>query len=106
MPMIDSKKIKAFVNELVRHYHPQRVVLFGSYAHGTPTADSDVDLLVVMPHKAHPAIKAAEIRNRIRAEFPMDLIVVSPRAMRQRIATGDFFFAEILQRGRTLHETR
>jgi predicted nucleotidyltransferase len=103
--MIDRKKIKAFVNDVVRHFHPQRVVLFGSYAHGHPNADSDVDLLVVLPHKSHPAIKAAEIRNRIRAEFPMDLIVLSPRAIRQRLATGDYFITEILQRGRTLYES-
>jgi predicted nucleotidyltransferase len=102
--MIDRKKIKAFVGEVARQFQPQRVVLFGSYAYGRPGADSDVDLLVIMPHKDHPAVQAAEILKRIRAGFPIDLIVRSPREIRKRLAMDDFFITEILERGKTLYE--
>jgi predicted nucleotidyltransferase len=104
--MIDHKKINAFVNEVARQFQPQRVVLFGSYAYGQPGADSDVDLLVIMPHEGHSAIHAAEIRKRIRAGFPMDLIVRSPGEIQRRLAMNDFFITEIFQQGKTLYEAK
>jgi uncharacterized protein len=103
--MIDRKNINAFVSQVAQQFQPQRVVLFGSYAYGKPTADSDVDLLVIMPHQGHSAVQAAEIRKRIRAGFPMDLIVRSPREIRKRLAMHDVFITEILEQGRTLYET-
>lgn len=104
--MVQRNKINAFVAQLARQFQPQRVVLFGSHAYGTPTADSDVDLLVIMDHQGHPAVQAAEIRKQIRAGFPLDLLVRSPRVIRQRLATDDFFITEILERGETLYEVR
>ena len=102
--MIDRERIEKFVDEVARQFQPERVVLFGSYAYGRPHADSDVDLLVVMPHEGHSAIAAAEIRKRIRAGFPMDLIVRSPQEVRQRLILHDPFITEILDQGETLYD--
>ena len=102
--MIEQTKIQAFVDEVVRQFQPERVVLFGSYAYGQPTEDSDVDLLVIMDHAGDSAVQAAEIRKRIRAGFPLDLIVRSPQTIRQRIEMDDYFITEILGQGETLHE--
>ena len=102
--MIDRQRIRAFVGEVVRQFRPERVVLFGPYASGRASADSDVDLLVIMQHKGHAAVQAATIRKRVRAGFPMDLIVRSPRAIRKRLAMDDFFITEILEKGETLYE--
>jgi predicted nucleotidyltransferase len=104
--MVSRSRIIEFVAEVARQFQPERVVLFGSYAYGTPTPDSDVDLLVVMDHAGHAAVAAAEIRKRIRAGFPLDLLVRSPQAMRERLAGDDPFIAEILSRGETLYEVR
>ncbi|HET6248431.1 MAG TPA: nucleotidyltransferase domain-containing protein [Tepidisphaeraceae bacterium] len=102
--MIDRKRINAFVEEVARQFQPDRVVLFGSHCYGQPRADSDVDLLVIMPHEGHEAIQAAEIRKRIRAGFPMDLIVRSPGEIRRRMEMHDSFITEILERGETLYD--
>lgn len=102
--MVRRKDIKVFVERVVAQFRPQRVILFGSYAYGRPTEDSDVDLLVVVSHHGNPAIQAAKIRKNIRAGFPMDLIVRSPRAIHRRLAMGDFFIKEIFQRGKSLYE--
>ena len=102
--MVERQRINAFVKRMVDEFHPRRVVLFGSYAYGEPTADSDVDLLVVMPHQDPPSVQAAEIRKRIRAGFPMDLVVRSPAEIRRRLAMGDFFIREIMERGQPLYE--
>ncbi|HEY2414642.1 MAG TPA: nucleotidyltransferase domain-containing protein [Pirellulaceae bacterium] len=102
--MTVRKKIQAFVDEVVRRFQPEQVVLFGSYAYGTPDEESDVDLLVVMPHRGHSAQQAAFIRQQVRAGFPLDLIVRSPAKVRQRIKMGDSFLREILSKGKVLHE--
>jgi predicted nucleotidyltransferase len=40
--------IREIVQQIVERFRPQKVILFGSYAQGKPTKDSDVDLLVIM----------------------------------------------------------
>lgn len=102
--VVKRQHIKAFVKQVVSRFHPQRVILFGSYAYGRPTPDSDVDLLIVMPHRGHAVVQAAEIRKRIHAGFPMDLVVRSPREVRRRLAMGDSFISEIMERGQPLYE--
>ena len=102
--MVDPQTIRAFVDEVVRRFRPELVVLFGSYAYGRPNADSDVDLLVVMRHQGVGAEQAARIRQAVRSGFPLDLIVRSPANIRQRVKMGDSFIREILEKGQVLHE--
>ncbi len=102
--VIPRSQIETFAREVARLFRPEKIVLFGSYAGGTPTEDSDADLLVIMPHEGHSAVQAARIRQRIRGGFPMDLIVRSPQTVSERLAQGDCFLQEILERGETLYE--
>jgi predicted nucleotidyltransferase len=102
--MVDVEQIIRFVNQVAETFRPQRVILFGSYAYGNPTADSDVDLLVVMPHTGAPSRKASEIRTEIPRDFPCDLMVRSPKALRERIELDDFFLKEVTEKGITLYE--
>src|SRR5262245_58858497 len=104
--MIQRQKIRAFVDEVVRRFQPERVVLFGSYAYGKPHPDSDVDLLVVMRHRGAGLEQAARIRQVIRSGFPLDLIVRSPANVRKRLKMGDSFIGEILEKGQVLYEAR
>jgi predicted nucleotidyltransferase len=104
--MVTRRQIRAYAAEIGRQFRPQRIILFGSYAYGKPTRDSDVDLLVVMPHRGPNANKATEIRLRVRAPFPMDLLVRSPQKIRQRLAWGDGFIQEVLEKGTVLYEAR
>jgi predicted nucleotidyltransferase len=102
--MVKRQYIRAFVEEVAKQFQPERVILFGSYAYGKPTADSDVDLLVVMPHQGASARLAADIRKHIRAGFPLDLIVRSAEEVDQRIGMGDSFMDEIVNQGMSLYE--
>jgi len=103
--MISTRQINDYVKEIVREFEPERIVMFGSHAAGRPRADSDVDLLVVMRHRGAAAEQAARIRRRVRAGFPLDIIVRSPTAIRKRMAMGDGFIHEILEKGKVLHES-
>src|SRR5437763_2351510 len=95
--------IRKYVRKMVERFHPDRVILFGSYAYGTPHADSDVDLLVVMPTRDRHA-QAARILWRLAAPFPLDLIVRTPKEMKWRLEEGESFVTTILSRGKVLYE--
>ena len=104
--MVSSIDIQATCDDIVREFSPLQVILFGSYAYGTPTEDSDVDLLVVMPiPKSEFRNKAVEIRQRIPYRFGMDLLVRSPEEIAYRVAYNDWFLREITERGKLLHGT-
>ncbi|HBB93891.1 MAG TPA: hypothetical protein DC054_00735 [Blastocatellia bacterium] len=102
--MTEAKKIEDLTSQIVREFNPDRVILFGSHAYGEPSKDSDVDILVVLPFKGKPARKAIEIRNRISANIPLDLIVRTPQQIAERVAQNDWFIREIVERGRVLYE--
>jgi len=100
---IPMRLIRRFAREVVERFHPDKIILFGSYAYGTPHADSDVDILVVMPARNKHS-QAVRIRREIPAPFPLDLLVRTPREMKWRLAEGDTFHSEIISRGKVLHE--
>jgi predicted nucleotidyltransferase len=102
--MVPIEQIQAYVKEVVRQFKPRKAVLFGSHAYGRSTADSDVDLLVIMPHTGRPPYQEARIRTAIRAPFSVDLMVRTPRRLQMRLAMKDSFLTEIIRKGRVLHE--
>jgi len=104
MDKVSRRTISAFARKVARQFNPSKIILFGSYAYGKPTADSDVDMLVIMPFKGRGAHKATEILLATDPRFPIDLLVRTPRQIRTRIKLGDFFIREITQKGKVLYE--
>jgi predicted nucleotidyltransferase len=102
--MMPVRDIRAFVKRIAGEFHPERIILFGSYAWGNPTPDSDVDLLVVLPFQGKSWRMASEIRKRVRPPFPLDLMVRSAEQLQQRLMIGDAFFQEITRQGKVLYE--
>lgn len=102
--MITMHEIEAFASRIVEQFRPQRIILFGSCAYGGATADSDVDLLIVLPFEGKSWRVATEIRRRARPSFPVDLLVRSPEQLQQRLQAGDTFLQEITQQGKVLYE--
>jgi predicted nucleotidyltransferase len=102
--MVAMKDIRGFARRIAKEFKPRQIILFGSYAYGRPTRDSDVDLMVVMPYKGRPAEKVIEIRSRVDAPFPMDLLVYSPREMRRRYEIEDWFVRDVVEKGKVLYE--
>lgn len=104
--MVQRQEIRKWCESVAREFRPEKIILFGSYAYGKPTEDSDVDVLVVMPltRGRRDVRQAAEIRNRVRAPFPMDVIVRSPQQIARRLAQEDGFISEILRCGQLMYE--
>ncbi|MFH1477045.1 MAG: nucleotidyltransferase domain-containing protein [Verrucomicrobiota bacterium] len=99
-----QQHIRAYARRLAREFKPEKIVLFGSYAYGSPSPDSDVDLLMIMKLKKRGVYQAAEIQTRIRPQFPLDLLVRSPLKVKKRLAMGDCFMREIITKGQVLYE--
>lgn len=104
--MVPMRDIRAFARKIAAEFKPRRIILFGSYANGKQTEDSDVDILVVMKCTMHPVDQSIEIRRRIRSGFPLDLLVYQPTELSERLRQGDFFLQEIVERGAVLHDAR
>jgi predicted nucleotidyltransferase len=100
-PDIPMRVIRRFARQVAELFQPEKIILFGSYAYGTPHADSDVDILVVMPTRSQHT-QAVRIRWAIPAPFPMDLIVRRPESLRWRLNEGESFHTEIVTKGKVL----
>ena len=104
--MITREDIQATCDDIVREFAPLQVILFGSYAYGTPTENSDVDLLVIMDiPESQTSRQAGEILQRIPRRFSMDLLVRSPEEIAYRISYNDWFLREITEKGDVLYKS-
>jgi predicted nucleotidyltransferase len=99
--MTRISEIKKYAGSLAREFHPNRVILFGSYARGKPTEDSDVDILVIMNLE-----QAIAIDRRVDYSFPLDLLVRKPAEVKRRMALRDAFILAVLKEGKVLYERR
>lgn len=103
--MINRSRIRAFTDAIAREFRPSKIVLFGSYAYGNPTEDSDVDLLVIMNRTRERGERmSVRIRHAIPRDFPLDLIVKTPAEISKRLRWRDPFVRELLEKGKVLYE--
>ena len=103
--LIDQETIDNLARKIVQEFQPERIILFGSYAYGNPTEDSDMDLLIIMPFEGKGSHKALEMMQKLRLRIPVDLVVRTPEEVRQRLAWNDFFLREIMEKGKVLYES-
>jgi len=96
--------IKKLCEQIATEFNPEKIILYGSQAYGKPTAESDIDLLVVMPYEGSPFRQAGEIVKRLQVWMPVDLIVRSEKEIKQRLKIGDEFMREILEHGKVMYE--
>ena len=108
-----GEKFIPLLTEQIKKHSPEKIILFGSYAHGVPTLDSDIDIMVVtnddfipssFEEKSKIYLKIARSINDIQKQFPVDLIVHT-KAMHQKfIELNGMFARELLTKGKILYE--
>jgi predicted nucleotidyltransferase len=100
-----GKSLRPAIQKIVAELRPEKVILFGSYAYGTPSPHSDVDLLVIMKTSASLKERSwAVSRLLLPRPFPVDILVKTPKEIEKSLKTGDFFLQEILTRGKVLYD--
>ncbi len=103
--MVERANIKRFCDAIAEQFRPRKIILFGSYAYGKPTEDSDVDLLVVMNRTRYRGERMSlRIRHALQRDFPLDLLVRTPADLEKRLRWGDFFIREIMEKGKVMYE--
>src|SRR5205809_4985366 len=84
---IPVRVIRRYARAIAEEFHPDKIILFGSYAYGTPHEDSDVDLLVVMPPGNQN--QSVRIQWRLAAPFLLELVLRTPKGMNGRWDAGN-----------------
>jgi len=100
-----ADQLRPYLRVLIEKFHPEQVILFGSYAYGQPNEDSDVDLLVVKSMKTSSRAEASAIRKafqplrRAFSNLPLDILVRDPQDLAERLNKGADFHSDIVTRG-------
>jgi len=99
--------------EKLKSTQPEKIILFGSYAYGSPNENSDLDILVVTGDEIIPSsfseksqiyLRISKSISDIKTKFPIDLIVHT-KAMHQKfIELNSQFARELLTKGKVLYE--
>lgn len=103
---IPFEDIQAIAGQIAQQFKPSKIYLFGSYAYGHPTEESDLDFLVVMnsPDASKPAFYAAsKIRRALPRNIPIDVIVREPEDFEARVQGFDGFLSTIADEGVLLY---
>jgi predicted nucleotidyltransferase len=108
--MTGSEDIRRIIQNILRkivvEYAPQQVILFGSHAYGEPGPDSDIDLLIIKETSERFIdrwVTVQRILTGTHRSLPVESLVLTPREIENRLAVGDQFIAEILEKGEVLY---
>lgn len=103
--MVDREKIEQIKETIVNAVSPEKIILFGSYATGNATADSDIDLVVIWNSELNPHLRNMKIRRLFpHRDFSFDVFVfTSEEEKKYKDITGTILYTA-LKEGKTLYE--
>jgi predicted nucleotidyltransferase len=104
-PKVPLAAIRRFARQIAERFHPDKIILFGSYAYGQPHEESDVDLMVIMPTR-NVIYQAIRIDLAFERLFSLDVHVRTPYQIKQGLKEGDcdWFLREVMEKGKVLYE--
>ena len=98
--------IRDIVRKLVVEYAPTKVILFGSHVGGSSGPDSDIDLLIIKETSERFIdrwVRVQGILTGMHQSIPLETLVLTPGEIENRLAAGDQFISEILEKGEILY---
>ncbi|HHT9120784.1 MAG TPA: nucleotidyltransferase domain-containing protein [Candidatus Hypogeohydataceae bacterium YC41] len=101
------KLISKIAEKIATEYSPKKIILFGSYAYGRPTEDSDIDLFIIKNTDKRPIDRWIEVKRLlwdIERDVPISPLVYTEEELEERLKIKDFFVREILEKGEVLYE--
>jgi predicted nucleotidyltransferase len=100
-----GKSLHAATRRIAHELQPERIILFGSYAYGHPTPDSDVDLMVILNTDLPPLHRYLLVSRLLDPRpFPVDILVKTPGEIEKGLASGDSLLRQIIEQGVVLYE--
>lgn len=104
--MIDSETIQEMATKIATQFDPEKIILFGSYARGEATENSDVDLLVLMETVAPRGQRSAPIIRMLAEAYvePIDIVVRSAKGLERWQEVPGSFAHQVLKEGIVLYE--
>lgn len=109
--MNTEAKIEEMISEIVskikKEYYPSKIILFGSYAYGHTDRDSDIDLLIIKNTQERPIDRQVAVTRIVsdpKRLVPLEVIVLTPEEVHERLEIGDQFLKQILDKGEILYE--
>jgi predicted nucleotidyltransferase len=106
IPEATKTELDKIVRRVVDVYRPEKIILFGSYAYGRPSADSDLDLLIIKKTSERFIDRWTNVRKIVsdpKRSIPFEPLVLTPQEVKERLAIGDQFIEEIIYRGEVLY---
>ncbi|MCC7202485.1 MAG: nucleotidyltransferase domain-containing protein [Nitrospirae bacterium] len=99
--------LKEAVRKIIDNFNPEKIILFGSYAYGKPTENSDIDLMVVMDTDMKPYERVLPIRKTLKyLGMPKDVIVRTPQEFeRFKDIVGTIIYTAA-HKGKVVYERR
>jgi len=107
--MITKEKIEEILKRIVNNFKPEKVILFGSYAYGSPSQNSDLDLLIVVKNSNLPRyMRAREIRKFLWGitDIPKDILVYTQEEIDEWKKVKEAFITKIVEKGKILYEDK
>lgn len=102
---ISSELIEEIVRRLVNGIHPEKNILFGSYAYGEPTETSDIDLLVVVSESEEPRYRRASRAYSFMwgLTVPTELLVMTREELEKSATVANSLASQALLKGKVLY---
>ncbi len=105
--MIETSKIYDIVNRIAAKFNPDKIILFGSYAAGTPNKDSDIDLLIIQDTDLPPHRRSFDIQKLlIGSMVPMDILVYTNQEFEKEQTERNSFLSNVVKTSKILYERR
>ena len=106
IPEATKTELDKIVRRVVDVYRPEKIILFGSYAYGRPSADSDLDLLIIKKTSERFIDRWTNVRKIVsdpKRSIPFEPLVLTPEEVKERLAIGDQFIEEIITKGEVVY---
>lgn len=102
--MISQEKISEVVKRIVKNINPEKIILFGSYACGNPSEDSNLDILVIKEMKMPRYKRSREVKKYLRGlKIPIDVIVYTKKEIKEWKDTKTSFISQATKEGKVLY---
>ena len=105
--MFEEKLLEDIVERILKVTQPEKIILFGSYARGEATEDSDIDILIIQPSDLPRYKRSIPVRLALKGLFPSkDIIIYTPEEVKEWESASTSFVSTALQEGRVLYERK